>query len=908
MPASLSKKAPVRSRNSWFFLLTYLDNIFEFSLGYKYSDQTVTFFSAAKRNSVVKPPWDPPVQCQFRITSDKQVQTEWFRFENKHGSNQHLNVSLLNNLFPGESDFGRTCTSMVVNKKQELLALYMTLLPHSKGFSHHREDLHHASGIRVDGQGVGEQCLEKLDGSLKKFLEFKTSAEKSAFVVSQSKLEAISKIVEGKGYKKRKSQSEAAVGEGPKISKDEAKIKAQEEEIGNKEGIEQAFVDSFVGQANVKIEKLSISPKICPTVNPFRVNSIAYQMKWRFDPSKIRMIVAPADPSKFDQDNLPGNEYIVVSGSHSLAALQKLDKAGEMRKLVSLSQGSIPCYIVNTENPSVLCYGRIRSDDLDSKFVRKPQIQDLLFVFNTLKGLLKDGREAVEVVTQYATLLVFSADDITALKKFCSWQAEPFACLLSVLQKFELYETTDSKYEGTQSRLMRGESLPVPKVLFKKLAKVDQSYFEVNVPKVLDRELSLKELVLNFEEVQEYEKTQLALIELSQNQTLQELQQKYPGKFEKEVLDKFKGAVVERSKQNMNGQLLKKYYEAVVADPSSHHSSLVSFHLLDTLETFIDQRINEYDLTVLNIKTNNVDVLMKALNQTLYCSDLVKTVLILFSSEHDQSSTLSYIRSQSIPSDFLLTQLIFDNDNVKKGKEIIENLKFGILAGKTKIFAPPLDMYNQSLGNLEDVVSKICQPKASVAYVSEGDSPLISIHGHKHISRSTTYFASEKLIKLFENKVRKEKLLDEGLEPDVNETCAISSIENTGDSTDLAVSRAKEDISSTEQMDEFIALAGSRAKEVATDDDDCEHVGPAIEESDGEEKFYNDEYEFSEDEAYCSILESSKDILNSVVIKRRIEDYQADLDMELVEASLDQVEHRRMCKSSSTSRVSYNKP
>ena len=217
MPAIISKAAPVRSRNSWFFLITQLEGTFEFSLGYKYSDKTVSFFSAAKRNSVIKPPWDPPVKCQFRVTSGKEGQIQWFRFENKHGGNQHLKISLLNNLFTGETDFARMCTSMVINKKPELLAMYMTLLPHSKGFCHHREDLHQPNGIRKDGEGIEEQGLQLNGGSLETYLEFKEMAEKAAFAVSISKSEAISKIVECNGSKKRENQSDGITHE-PKIT------------------------------------------------------------------------------------------------------------------------------------------------------------------------------------------------------------------------------------------------------------------------------------------------------------------------------------------------------------------------------------------------------------------------------------------------------------------------------------------------------------------------------------------------------------------------------------------------------------------------------------------------------------------------------------------------------------------
>ena len=186
----------VRSRNSWFFIITKFDGKFEFNLGYKYSNGTVSFLSSAKRNAVIKPPWGPPVHCQFRvIKNDKGQLGEYFTFALKSGEKQNLKASIMNNLFAGENQYSRKCTSLVAQKKNELLAMYMTLLSNSGGFSHHREDIHHPSGMRKDSNGVQEQSLIDQNGSLQEFLDFKGLAESSAMLVSKSKDEAISQVI-----------------------------------------------------------------------------------------------------------------------------------------------------------------------------------------------------------------------------------------------------------------------------------------------------------------------------------------------------------------------------------------------------------------------------------------------------------------------------------------------------------------------------------------------------------------------------------------------------------------------------------------------------------------------------------------------------------------------------------------
>ena len=533
---SLFKKDPVRPRNCWFFVITQVEGTYEFNLGYKYADGTVSFFSTARRGAVIKPPWDSPTSCQLRIhKNDKGEDVEYFRFLIKSGENQNFKASQLNNLFAGENAFARKCTSMVIEKKHELLANYMTLLPSSAGYSHHRSAIHSDNGVRVDMTGVTEQDLVDNKGSLKDFLEFKALAEASAIVISETKFEAIAQISEKNGSKKRKNQH--AENKVKKISKSQASANVLEAEIKDADGVEKAYVNSYVGRADVKIENLSVSAKLCPRLNRWKVDGIANAMKLRFDPSKIQMTVAPEDPDNFDRSNLANNKYVVVSGNHSLAALQKLDAKGEMRELVSLSDGAIPCYIVNTQSPTVLCYGNIRSNDLASKFVRPPRCEDLLFVYDNLKKLLVKAGEAFEAVTRYAKLLSMGADAITAIKKLCFWRQDSFDSLLSVIGLYEKYETTDAKYEGNTSRLLKGETLPIPKNLFLKLAKVDMTFFDENVAGIMTKEFSLKDLVENYRRFQENLKTVKVICLLSKYQSIENLRLQFPGKFGDNIIE-----------------------------------------------------------------------------------------------------------------------------------------------------------------------------------------------------------------------------------------------------------------------------------------------------------------------------------------------------------------------------------
>ena len=750
---------------------------FEFSLGYKYADTSVTFFSALGRTvEGVKPPWDPPVSCEYTVVRRNDVDTEYFKFLSRRGDNQHLPVKRLNNLFAGESDFTRRCTAMIVDSRKELLGLYMTLLPHSKGFSHHRPDLHNELGMRLDGKGITVNILIQKMGGIEEFVEFKEMAEKAAFKVTKSRIDAISAIEELRNCKKRKSEKEGGGGKVVKMTKMQEKVNAQLTEIKDESGVERAFIDSYVGRCDVKIENISVSSKICPRINKYKVDGIANVMMSRFDPSKIHLTVCPADPQNFDLSRLTENQFTVISGNHSLMALKKLDSTGDMRNKVSMADGLINCYIVNTQDPSVLCYGNIRSNDLDSKHVRKPQLQDLLFVFNTLRGQFKNDAEAVKVVVRYATLLVVGADDVTALKKLCSWQSSSFDDLLKVIQLYETYETKDGCFQGNQARLLRGEPLPLRTILFKKLSKVKEEYFVENHPSVLKRDISLKDLVESFGTSEMRRSVVDAILHLCKSQSLIELQGQYPGKFSDEKIDEFKGAVVFGPKKNRVGELVDEYCEAVLADEERYESAVQLKVLDDSVDA---DYLAEYNVVVVNFKEDQPDLVMQIVEELLSATadQKLKTLLVLFNQEVGQSTTLSYIRNLKLPESSIVSPIIFDIPGKLKG-QIVENLRFGVFVSMIEVFYPPLKVYNGSQDSLKEVVFRICPPGGSVAYVSDdGFLPIPILHCSDNKTRTVTYFANEETLEHFRRRLVAEKASGAGTMRNASRVTAVEAEE-----------------------------------------------------------------------------------------------------------------------------------
>ena len=755
----------VRSRNCWFFIISELESKFELNVGYKAADNTVSFVSAAKRSAQQKPPFGPPISCEYKKIKNSQGQVgDYFTFKIKSGVPLNMKANLMNNLFAGETGFSRKCTSYVAQNKQGLLADYISLLSCSKGFAHYREDIYHENGTRKDGTGVTEKILQEKNGTTTEFVEFKQLAEEAAIQITKSKSEVIDTIVamnNSSGAKKRKNETDMTDPNPTKTNKSGARLRALRKEIDDNTGVEQAYIGSYVGRAEVPIENIEISPKICARVNPWKVEGIASAMRLRFDPAQIAITVAPASVKDFDPRKLESNTYIVISGNHTLAALKSLEEKGHLRNLVGMEEGKILCYIVNTQSPAVLCYGGLRSKDIGSKFIRTPQVQDLLFVFNVLKKQFDKEKEALEVIVRYAKLLLFGADDITALKKLCAWRDDVFTKLLTILERFEIFETTDAKYQGNQELLRRGLLMSLTKQMFTKLSKMTIEYFEENAGRVFDKEISLKTLIEGFGDYQKLEKVKKILCQLAKDKSFESLRDEYPGMFEDEHLKRFFGAEIDSKKMNEQGKWLNSYYSSIISGSYGEApSDPVMFNPLPSFQWFLENKLEEFDVAVINIKGGNLDVVKEVCDKVLKI-DRLQFALMIFEAEEFQSKALFIVRSLNLGSDFRVDQILFSsNTSDGKVRTFNENMVFGILVGRGIIYTPPLDMFNDDISNLKNVISKLCPPTSRVASVSQGGLPLLHVHSQDILSSPVSYFGEERFIKKFQSDLQKGQAID----------------------------------------------------------------------------------------------------------------------------------------------------
>ena len=82
------------------------------------------------------------------------------------------------------------------------------------------------------------------------------------------------------------------------------------------------------------------------------------------------------------------------------------------------------------------------------------------------------------------------------------------------------------------------------KVMFKKMAKCDANYFKVNAPKILNKELSLKCVIDSSGKDLEVKKTCSQITALTNYQSIEQLEVKFPGKFSEAIVEKFVGSEV----------------------------------------------------------------------------------------------------------------------------------------------------------------------------------------------------------------------------------------------------------------------------------------------------------------------------------------------------------------------------
>ena len=756
----MKSPAPKRPRTAWFINVTKVEETCDLCIVYKNSKGDIRPFSSSNSNAKVKIPWGTPVKCEFLRTREGDETFGEFEFTGKKEVVK-LKASELYS-FGGEvNPFSRRISSMIVDKREVLLAAYLSLLPHTVGFVNYREEVHSPEGFLIDGSGLTKDDLEKIGGSLEEFSDFVKIALGSAKVVR--KAADIRQFFEPKKRKQSNSRSTCA-----KKSKAETIDERERFELTDSDGIEKEYQKSFVGLANIPLENIKISQDLEANINKHRVNRIIESMVNKYDPSISIPVVCPEDgQTVFDLTNVKNQKFVVVQKVHTVAAFKELDKEGKFNKLISHRNRTVPCYVLRISSSGLIHYGNQRANNIQYEFSRKTVPQDLLRTFQSLR--LKDGeKNSLETVERMAKLARIGPNECCALRKLCNWSTTASTALMLVINQYERYETLDVKQKGHQGRLSRGEKMTIPNVLFKQLGMLDESYFLSVHNKILTDECSLKACVVNFQEFMEVDKVASALTIISGYDKYDSIIEENPGKFEVDLLKPFIGAEVTKDGQkNLKAVMLEKYYEAVIAGDSECSDDNVKYVEVAEIDNLLknDNVLDDFETLIVQVEEekNKSLVLELAKSRALSEKDFHATV-ITFPSEDVQFEALSLIRNLKVKKqNFKILPLLFNCKPFIAG-DIAENVKFGILFGIFSVLVPPLNIYYSSISNLHNIVENISPPCSTVAFISDIKVPLVKIHCETEtLSRKVTYFGSAGEMSKFKTDLQKRSVGEVGV-------------------------------------------------------------------------------------------------------------------------------------------------
>ena len=107
------------------------------------------------------------------------------------------------------------------------------------------------------------------------------------------------------------------------------------------------------------------------------------------------------------------------------------------------------------------------------ELVKKPNHHDLSHMILGLKSSLGDPLKVKEVITRYATMLRVSDAMKAALRAICAWPVDCLELLVSILSKYEVFETADTDenlMKRSQSLIQEGKKLVMPVKMFNELS------------------------------------------------------------------------------------------------------------------------------------------------------------------------------------------------------------------------------------------------------------------------------------------------------------------------------------------------------------------------------------------------------------------------------------------------------
>ena len=713
--SSSTGPSPRKARWSWFPYVIKLQDTYSVRLGYKSTRGKVSEFSAAKENGSTKIPFDTPVLCQYTMATESGESFPVMQVTSKRREVRQLRMNHLNCFEAGNNNaFSRRVSAMVVDKREELLAQFLTLLSYSKDFSSHREDVHTDEGEELDDVIDNDGLLSSEDMK-NEYGMFRRAAIESAKIVDRQRADIRQYLTI-----KRKADGSASGGTGPKKSELTVVKEKERKELEDETGLEKEYQKSYIGFAHIPLENIEIAPDLVNNLNEINVDVIVQSIIDKYDPAQAIPVICPEDNQEaFDiKKHANHHKFVAVQKIHLVAAFKKLDKEGKFATLRGHSRRTVPCYVLNISGSGLIHYGNMRANDIGSQFSRETMPQDLLRTFYALSS--KEGSESAQkVIDRMASLAKIGLKEISALKKLCNWTNPNLAALMEVLSWYERYESMDPKPKGYQQSLAQGKKMIMPRVLFRQLGKINEQFFFENYQKILKNESSLKTCLDDFELCNKMDKVTAALSMLAEYKPYENLKLEYPGKFEFENLKHFFGADIKKDGvKNKEAIELQIYFEKVV---HGQDEDKLSVHIVQFQELTLlleDQILESYPTVIIDVNKDirsETDAVLDLLQRRVLVKTKEQATIALFPTEECQFRALSSLRNSGIVD--MKVKPLFFNGYAHESGDFTENLRCGVLFGSFAIISP-LNMYYDSLSDIHEIILKICPDGSNIAFVS----------------------------------------------------------------------------------------------------------------------------------------------------------------------------------------------
>ena len=737
-----------RSRNSYFLHVFKISGIYQLNIGYKTSKGVMRPLSSCKSTVNVKIPFGAPSECLHR-TKNKGLDNEMseFKMTNERRQEIALKDTLLNNLQLGDNNFNKLITSLSTGAgSRTALAMYISLVNRSEGFIFHRSGIHDNNGFYLADKTSRDDILSDVGGSRLEYREFIEAAKNSASEVCNA--EADIEIIRNNLNIKRKALDDKREEplKAPKLSKMAYVEVCEKKELEDVDGLEKKYQNSFCGVGHIPLANIEIPSQLTSVVDSSaeRVEFIKTSIRKRYIPALGTLVVCPTgNELKMITDNngkkkidMKNQKFFVVQKVKFLKAMKDLDKSGEFRKLYGHRNGEVLCYILKSNSSELIQYGNMTENFVSGQFSRKTLPQDIFHHFNCLLQM-DDSVKALKVVDRMSRLCCIGPEDICAMLKICKWSSSGFSKFIQVLRKYESYQTSDvSSTRGLQTRIAHGEKLNVSNLLLRLLGKCTEAYFVEHCSKVIDGQLSLRQLAENNAEALAVEKTYEVLSKIADYQSVDILRRLHPGKFEDENMMQYKGAVYNDRGKNLKAKELEKYYNFVVNGPvAKSFDTPVDFKIVTSVEEIFDDidTMLEIDMVLFNMEYLDTSSCDKILLSIFEGNKSFHVGLFMFSNESDYFSMIRDIRKKICDEDlkdFKTWPLMF-NRPVESEEREVENVQFGVIVGKFLVSEKPLMMQYSNVSKLPNIVESICPSGARVLSVSHSGMAVHQVHNLK---------------------------------------------------------------------------------------------------------------------------------------------------------------------------------